>query len=258
MKLSFDEGDIRTQLGFSYRQEKGKISLVVKENTPYYRRHASRLIEDEVILDLENAKRKLKELGDCVVYSVYNLWKSVDFFKELYVKTGLVGDLTLLNHGFFSTQNEGELFCTYGHAHEKFFGELYIILKNKCFLVLSDRSTFQSFVVWLNEGDSFFIHPRFMHRMTVHRKDCLFLTLAPEKAGHDYLCVKGRGFPVSLFYNAEKKRVEIKRNPKFDASYKAVKKVKEIDAFKLIERDPEKLKDVLEDPEKNAKFYFNG
>lgn len=258
MKLSLGEEDTQTQLGFSYRQEKGKISLTVKKNTPYYQRYASRLIDDEVILDLENAKRRLKEFGDYVVYSVYNLWKSVEFFKELYGRTGLVGDLTLLNHGFFSTQNEGELFSTYGHTHEEFFGELYIILKNKCFLILSDRSTFQTFIVWLNEGDSFFIHPRFMHRMTVYRKDCLFLTLAPEKAGHNYLCVRGRGFPVSLFYNARKRRVEVKRNPKFDVPYRAVKKIKKIDALTLVKDYPEKLKEILENPEKHSEFYFRG
>jgi len=258
LQLNFDEKDLSEQLGFSFREEHGKILLVVKKGTPYYHRYASRLIEDEVLLDLENARRKLEQVGDYVVYSVYNLWKSVDFFKELYRKTGLLGDLTLLNQGFFSSHDGGELFFTYGHAHEAFLGELYMVLKNKCFLILSDRKSFQTFVIWLNEGDAFFIHPDYMHRMTVYKKDCLFLTLAPEKAGHDYLCVKANGFPVSLFYNAEKRRVEIKRNPKFTATYCVVKNVKKIDAVKLVRDDPEKLKQILENPENYLDFYFRG
>lgn len=258
MQPSPNEGSVNSQLGFRYKHEKGKISLTVKEGTPHHHRHASRLIEDEVILDLENAKKKLEETGDYVVYSVYNLWKSVDFFKELFRKTGLVGDLTLLNYGFFSSHDRGELFCTYGHAHERYFGEAYIVLKNDCFLTLSERNNFQSFVVWLKEGDSIFIHPDYMHRMTVYKGGCLFLTMAPEKAGHDYLCVKGRGFPVSLFYNPDKDRVEVKRNPKFTASYKVVKRIKKVYALKIVREDPEKLKRILEDPEKHAEYYFRG
>lgn len=258
MRPNSSEGNMDSQLGFRYRQENGRLFLVVKEDIPHYQRYASRLIEDEVILDLENAKRKVEEVGDYVVYSVYNLWKSVDFFKDLYRKTELVGDLTLLNHGFFSSHDRGELFYTYGHAHEQYFGEVYMVLKNKCFLILSDRSIFQSFVVWLNEGDSFFIHPKYMHRMTVCKGDCLFLTLAPEKAGHDYLCVKGKGFPVSLFYNPEKDRVEVKRNQKFTAACKVVKKIKKINVLELVKDNPEKMKKILENPEKHAGYYFRG
>ncbi|MEM2419658.1 MAG: glucose-6-phosphate isomerase family protein [Candidatus Bathyarchaeia archaeon] len=258
MGLNFNEKDTGTWLGFSYRQENGKIFLVVKEGTPFYHRYASRLIEDGVLLDLEGARKKISQIGDYVVYSVYNLWKSVDFFQKLYDKTRLVGDLTLLNHGFFSTHDGGELFFTYGHAHKEHFGELYIVLKSNCFLILSNRSSFQSVIVWLKEGDSFFIHPSYMHRMTVYKKDCLFLTLAPERAGHDYLCVKGRGFPVSLFYNPKRDSVRVKRNPKFTATYRTVKRVKKIDALRLVKDEPEKLKEILESPEKHAGFYFRG
>ncbi|MEM1565722.1 MAG: glucose-6-phosphate isomerase family protein [Candidatus Bathyarchaeia archaeon] len=257
MQINFNE-KVDLQMGFRYRQQDGKIFLTVKEGTPYYQRYASKLIEDKVILDLDNAKKKLKETGDCVVYSVFNLWKSIDFFKELYRKTWLVGDLTLLNHGFFSGSDGGELFCTYGHAHEKYFGEVYTVLKNGCFLILTHRSTFQSFVVWLKEGASIFIHPDYMHRMTVHEGDCLFLTLAPEKAGHNYQCVRGRGFPVSIFYNPQKGRVEVKRNTTFIATYNIVKRIKKIDALNLVRSDPEKLKEILEDPEKYVDYYFRG
>jgi len=258
MKPNLDDENIYSQLGFRCRQEKGRIVLIVKEGTPYYQRYASKLVEDEVILDLDNAKKKIEKTGDCVVYTVYNLWKSIDFFKDLYRKTGLVGDLTLLNHGFFSNSNGGELFFTYGHAHEEYFGEAYLVLKNKCFLILSDRRDFQTFVVELKEGDSFFIHPNYMHRMTVHTKDCLFLTLAPEKAGHDYLCVKGRGFPVSLFYSHEKGKVEVKRNPKFNAICKVVKKIKKIDLLEHVKENPEKLKEILENPKEHVEYYFTG
>lgn len=258
MQPDLNEKVVDPQMGFRYRQENGKILLAVKEGTPHYHRYASKLIEDEVILDLDNARKKLKETGDCVVYSVFNLWKSIDFFKDLYRKTGLVGDLTLLNHGFFSSHGGGELFCTYGHAHEEHFGEAYTVLKNKCFLILSHRNTFQSFVVWLKEGSSIFIHPDYMHRMTVYKEDCLFLTFAPEKAGHNYQCVKGRGFPISMFYNPEKDRVEVKRNPTFTAAYNVVKRIKKIDVLKLVRSDPEKLKEILENPEKYVGYYFRG
>jgi oxalate decarboxylase/phosphoglucose isomerase-like protein (cupin superfamily) len=249
--------NIGIEFSFCLKQSRGEILLVSKKDIPHYKRYASKLIKDEVILDLENAKRKIERTGDFIVYEVYNLWKSEEFFQKLHRRIGLVGDLTILKHGVFSDSGKGELFSTYGHAHEKDFGEVYMILKNECFLTLTEKGSLKTFIVKLKEGTSAFIHPKFMHRTTAYRKDCLFLTLAPEKAGHDYLCVKGKGFPIHLFYDADGGKVEFRENPRFKVDYTIVKKLdKKVDAFKIAQENPEMLKEILENPERYRDFYF--
>lgn len=247
--------NMKMRFGFKVRERKGEILLDFKEDVPNWKRFASELLNDRVIMDLENGSKKIEEEGDFIVYEVYNLWKKIDVFKKIYEKARIVGDLTLLNHGIFSTSSKGELFSTYGHAHRNELGELYFVLKNECFLILSDKKTFQTFIVKLKEGDCFLIHPNFMHRLTSYKKDCLILTLAPEEAGHDYDCIKGKGFPFHLFYDKKKRKVEMKKNPNYEASYKMIRKSERIELHKLI-KNPEKLRKLLENPILNKK-YFN-
>ena len=243
--------------GFELKQKKDRLLLDLKEEIPNWERHASELIKDKVILDLKNAKELVKTQGDFVVYKIYNLWKSIDSFRKIYEKTRIVSDVTLLKHGIFSSSSKGELFSTYGHAHETEAGEAYYILKNECFLLLSDKKTYETFIVKLGENDFVYVHPRFLHRTTSFKKDCLFITFAPEKAGHDYEAVKGRGFPFHLFYDEEKQRIEVRKNPKYRASYRLIKRVKKgLNPLNLAKRNPEKLKDILENPEKYEKLYF--
>ncbi|MEM5791045.1 MAG: hypothetical protein QXP77_03290, partial [Candidatus Aenigmatarchaeota archaeon] len=102
------------KLGFDFKEVKDEIFLNFKEEIPNWKRYASQLIEDKVIIDSKNSKEMLKASGDFIVYEVYNLWKSVEKFKRIYEKTGIVSDITLLNHGIFSLLDKGELFSTYG------------------------------------------------------------------------------------------------------------------------------------------------
>ncbi|MFH7882574.1 MAG: hypothetical protein QW140_02555, partial [Candidatus Aenigmatarchaeota archaeon] len=89
-------------------------------------------------------------------------------------------------------------------------------------------------------------------------KDCLLITFAPEKAGHNYLAVKGKGFPFHIFYDKKRKKIEIKKNENYKkGKYKLVKKVKcKLNPLKLLIKNPEKLKDILENPEKYKRIYF--
>ncbi len=248
------------KIGFGFEIEKKKDNIFLSFKMPIanWKRYASQLIEDKVILDLKNAKELVKTNGDFIVYELYNLWKSVERFKKIYEKTKIVSDVTLLNHGIFSLSEKGELFTTYGHAHEAEVGEAHFILKNQCFLILSDRKTNETFIVQLKEGDFVYIHPRFLHRSTSFTKDCLLITFAPEKAGHNYLAVKGKGFPFHLFYDKKKKKLEIKKNKKYKkAKYKLIKKVKKkVNPLNLLIKNPEKLKEILENPEKYKKIYL--
>lgn len=248
----------KIDFGFEAKKKKDSIFLSFKQPIANWKRYASQLIEDRVILDLENAKKLIEAKGDFIVYELYNLWKSVEEFKKIYERTGIVSDVTLLNHGIFSLSERGELFTTYGHAHEAEVGEAHLILKNECFLILSDRKTGETFILRLKEGDFVYIPPRFLHRSTSFTKDCLLITFAPEKAGHDYLAVKGRGFPFHLFYDKKRKKLEIKKNKKYEkAKYELVKRVKrKVNPLNALTKNPEGLKEILENPGKHKKIYF--
>jgi len=243
-------------LGFKVEEIGKHLILHFKEETPSWKRFVSELIADRVILDIENAIKLLQKEGDLIVYEVYNLSKVVKKIKLIYRKTGIATYITLLNAGVFSPTNDGELFLTYGHLHEKPFGQLYVILKNECLFVLSEVKTNKTYIIKMKEGDSILIHPRFLHRMVSLNKDCLALDLAPEKAGHNYKIVKNKGFPFHVF--SKNGKLKIVKNKKYKSEkFEFVKKVsKKKDYLKMFEKNPEKLKDILENPEKYKKLYF--
>lgn len=248
--------------GFSTKKFGKRLELKFKEEKVACKeRKLSELLKDKVILDLENAKKLLKEKGDLTIYQVFNLWKFDIFAKNFLKNFGIMIDLTLLKEGVFSLEKKGEAFCTYGHAHEKKFAEVYVALKNDCYLLLSHKKTFNSYLIKIKEGYSFFIHPSFIHRLVSGKKDCLVMNFVPEKAGHDYDVVRNRGFPFHIFYD-EKKNLEFKENKKYpEVGLVIVDNIKKFDVLRLFEKEPRKLKEILSRPTEaydlmDMNFYF--
>lgn len=245
-------------LGFELEELGENLIIHFKKDIPGWKRFASELIVDRVILDMKNAKKMFDVKGDLIVYEVYHLWKSLNKIKRTYKKTGIMCDITFLNFGVFSPSNDGELFMTYGHLHEKPIGEVYTVLKNQCFFVLTDNKSKKTYIVQLKEGDSIFIHPKYLHRMVSFKKDCLVIAFVPSKAGHNYNVVRKKGFPFHLFY--KNKKLKIVKNKKYKVGkFELIKKTaSKINAVKLFEKEPKKLKKILENPEKYKKLYFMG
>ena len=244
--------------GFKLSNKKSGLLINFEEGIANWKRYVSEMIKDKVILDLKSAKDFLDKNGDMIVYELYNLWKSVKDVKKVYRSTGITCDVTCLNFGLFSNYNKGELFSTYGHAHEKDYGEVFKVIKNECFIVLADRKTYETYIAHLKEKDVIFIHPRFIHRLVSYKRDSIIINFVPKEAGHNYIIVKNKGFPFHLFYDKKKKKLEIKHNRKYSTKkYKILKRRKRsLDPMKLFEKNPEKLKDILENPEKYRKLYF--
>jgi len=235
---------------FSYKvkERKGKLNVTFKGRPKSWKRFASKLINDRVILDIKNARNFLKIKGDREVYRVFH-----------FESNGLSCDFTLLRHGLLSISKKGELFLTYGHLHEKHRGEAYSVLRNDCFFELVNKKTFETFIIHLKKGDSIFIHPRFLHRIISHKKDCLVFNFVPEDAGHNYRIIKNRGFPFHLLYDLRSKDIEIVKNKRYrKGKLKFIKKIRSKDPIKLFERNPSKLKEILKNPDKHKKIYFKG
>ena len=166
-------------------------------------------------------------------------------------------DITLLKHGIFSLEENGEAFCTYGHAHQKNLGEVYQVLKNDCFLLLTHKKTFNSYLIKIKEGFSFFIHPFFIHRLISGKKDTIVLNFVPKDAGHNYDIVKNRGFPFHVFYGKNEK-LFFKENEKYPkAGLVLLEKIKKLNVLKLAEKTPEKLKEMLRRPKDIYAFTKN-
>lgn len=244
--------------GFSVRESGKKVSLKFDQEVFPKKRFASELLEDKVIMDIKNAKNLLDSSGDLVVYEVYNLWKSDRFAKRMLRDSRLMADITRLNHGLFSLGKTGELFCTYGHAHEGFSGEVYHVIKNDCFILLSDKKNFKTFLVPLKEKSSIFIHPTFMHRLVCGKRDSIVLGFVPEEAGHDYNIVKNMGFPFHVFSDDKIKKILLKKNPKYsNAKFTYVEKFRsKFDAMKLVKGREKFLAEVLRSPGKHKDIYF--
>ncbi|MEM5834601.1 MAG: glucose-6-phosphate isomerase family protein [Candidatus Aenigmatarchaeota archaeon] len=248
----------RISFGYNLKEKDNALALNFKQKVEGWKRFASQLVQDKVILDLENARKMLTFKGDVVVYEQYHLWKSLEKFKEIFERTRIASDLTLLKFGVYSISKEGELFSTYGHAHETYCGEAYYVIKNDCFLILTEKQTFKTFIIKLRKNDFLFVHPNFYHRTVCWKKDTLFATFYPEVAGHDYSSVKGKGFPFHLFLI--KNKLEIRPNPNFnDCSFVFIRKIKKKEnPLKLLEKNEKRLKEILFDPFKNEKVYFIG
>jgi len=246
--------------GYRVKERKNRLSVKFKKKPVVWERRASKLVKDGVLLDIGKTRKLIRTRGNFVVYKVFNVWKFVDDVKNIAEKIGASSNITLLKHGIFSPGNQGELFSTYGHAHEKYYGEFYTILKNQCLIVLADRKSNETFIVNLREGDSIVIHPKFLHRMVSYKKDVLMFDTSPKEAGHNYKIIKNKGFPVHVFYHTKEGIIIFTKNPKYrKVKFKFVKKFKtKIDPIKLFEKNPRKLKDILENPKKNRKFYFMG
>jgi oxalate decarboxylase/phosphoglucose isomerase-like protein (cupin superfamily) len=194
-------------------KEQGKNYSINYENASGWRRSLSRLIEDEVVFSLRDARELLKKQGDVVVYEVYNLWKTIPKVKEMSEKTGINCDVTIINYGIISTLDSGELFFTYGHKHEKGYSEVYTLLAGEAFLVSFEEDRQKTTVIHMEEGDEVLISPSSVHRLCCGRKGAVVAGLVPKEAGHDYNAVKGRGMPYSVFLKDGK--YEYPKNPKF-------------------------------------------
>jgi len=223
------------------------LEIEFEEMPVMWERKMSELIKDKVILDLKNARKALEFFGDRTVYNVYNLWKGIEKYKKIKDKYKLNFDATLLKFGIFSLTKNGETFLTYGHKHEKNRGEFYTVLKNECYLLLSDLKKKKSIIVEMREGTSVLIHPRFIHRLISIGKDCLILGIVPEDAGHDYNIVKNKGFPHHIFIQDNWLKIVENKN------YKGFS-LKKIQA-KKISLPIKKLSKILMHPSKHKKFY---
>ena len=243
-------------LGFSFIEKEDNISLKFPLQPVYWERRVSKLIEDRVILDVEEAKEFMIKFNDPVIYEVYKLGEFLERFEKVTEKTGIACDITLLKHGIFSISRNGELFCTYGHKHKTEMGEVYHVLKNDCFLELSDIENFDTIIVKLKEGDTFFIHPKFLHRLICSpRKDCLVIGFVPLEAGHDYDVVKNKGFPYHVFFDYSDGELKFSHNPKFgEVPLKLIGEVRRKEnVFQLFFSG--KLKSILEKPNSHEEFY---
>lgn len=236
---------------------KRRISVKFERKVESWPRYVSQLYRDKVILDLVNAKKFLNLHGDSIAYRVYNLWRSIPRYIEKLEAFGIKCDLTSLRAGVLSAKKQGELFSTYGHLHKKQRGEAYRVLANSCYLVLTHKKSLKTYLVRLKEGDTIFIQPDFLHRLTSNGKeDCLVITFAPKDIGHDYGRVKGRGFPFHLFLFEADLKIGI--NPKyrkhvleFVLSYKS-----RVDALHLFEHNTENMREILMKPNRHKGFYF--
>ncbi|MEM5853114.1 MAG: glucose-6-phosphate isomerase family protein [Candidatus Aenigmatarchaeota archaeon] len=226
-----------------------RFDLEVESNV----RKLSELVNDEVILDVDNARKLLREKGDITIYEVFNLWKFNKDAERFLKKYGLMIDITFLKSGVFSTKKNGEAFCTYGHIHEENLGEVYKVLKNYCYLLLSNKRNFKSYLVKLKEGYSFFIHPSYMHRLISGNKDCVVLNFVPEDAGHDYDVVKKKGFPFHVFH--ENGKLVFKENKKYpETSLVLIEDMKKFDVVEIAEKKPSRLRKILRSPNDMRKF----
>ncbi|MEM5879161.1 MAG: glucose-6-phosphate isomerase family protein [Candidatus Aenigmatarchaeota archaeon] len=235
-------------LGFSIKKSGKELTLDFGKEVESKKRKISELLRDEVILDLENAKKLLENKGDLTVYEVFNLWKFQELRKSFLKNFGIMIDITLLKQGVFSLEEEGEAFCTYGHTHEKNCGEVFVAMKNDCYILFSQIQKFNSYLVKLKEGYSFFVPPSFIHRLISGKEDSVVLNFVSEKAGHDYDVVKKKGFPFHIFYD-KNKNLEFRENKKYpEVGLVLIKNIKKFDALKLAEEKPKELKKILNKP----------
>ncbi|MCW1296753.1 MAG: hypothetical protein OH319_03675 [Candidatus Parvarchaeota archaeon] len=221
-----------------------KIQVKFNKHVEKWERTLKKMIDDQVVLAREEGKKLVEKEGDLIAYEVFHLDE----------REGICCDLTLLRFGKIPVNKGGELFSTYGHAHNKEFGECYVCLKNDVFLILTDKEKMDTKIIKMGVGDVVFIHPRYMHRLTVKNADSLVLGFVPKEAGHDYDIIKNKGFPYHIFSDG---KIEFVCNEKYGVKKLIVKNSKKMkfDVIKTFLKNTEKLKDILHNPKKYKKFY---
>jgi len=181
-----------------------------------WKRTLAKMAQDRVILDYAAGKELIEKKGDPVVYDVVNLWKFVPKIAEATGKSGVNCDLTVISYGVISTAGSGELFCTYGHGHEKRLGEIYSVLAGKASLLMYLPGSNLTRVVRMRKGDECYIPPDWVHRTCCGDEGTVLVGFVPPEAGHDYGAVKGLGFPYHIFYDEKSGKMSYKRNPRFE------------------------------------------
>ncbi|MEM7821396.1 MAG: glucose-6-phosphate isomerase family protein [Candidatus Aenigmatarchaeota archaeon] len=234
--------------GLKVNELNDRIEVSFRKKPECWKRFASALVKDRVILDITNGINFLKNKGDVEVYQVFHF--------EI---KNLSCDFTLLRHGIMSTSKIGEPFLTYGHVHEKYKGEAYHVIKNDCFFQLSDITNYKTFFIHMKEGNSIFIHPNFLHRIISYKRDCLVFNFVPKDAGHDYNKVKNRGFPFHVIYNLEKDKISFVKNKKYSGGeFKFLDGMESENPIKIFKKSKSELIHILENPDKHRKIYFKG
>jgi oxalate decarboxylase/phosphoglucose isomerase-like protein (cupin superfamily) len=219
---------------------KKRIKVIFNKKVDFWERRLTELLKDHVILTEEESVHK----KDTLVYTVFHLDEKID----------ICCDATLLKFGKFPFKKRGELFSTYGHLHERGFGECYLCLKNRVFLILTDKENFDTKIVKMKEGDVVFIDPKYMHRLTIKDADALVLGFVPKEAGHDYDVIKNKGFPYHIFSNG---KIEFVCNEKYGLKKLSVVNAKKINLnpIHLFLKNTEKLREILLNPKKYKKIY---
>ncbi len=213
-----------------------------------WKRTLAKLIDDKVLLEPEAGKALMQRDGDVTVYEVMNLSKSLPALKAIDSKVKVACDITLLNYGIISATDTGELFMTYGHDHEKPFGEVYSVLAGSGFLMLYQPGTNVSRAVSMRKGDEYYIPPGWVHRSYCGDEGMVLVGFVPHEAGHNYDAVKGKGFPYHIFYDEAKQEAFFRHNPGFGKSELQVLRAKKrpIGAMEKYLVAPEELRRLLE------------
>ena len=212
-----------------------------------WKRTLAKMAQDRVIFDQAAGKELIEKKGDPIVYEVINLWKFAPKIAELGRKSGIACDLTIINYGVISTSGNGELFCTYGHGHEKRLGEIYSVLAGKASLIMYLPGSNLTRVVRMGKGDECYIPPDWVHRTCCGDEGVVLAGFVPHAAGHDYEAVRALGFPYHVFYDEKGGKVSYKRNPRFEnASLETVDAEGSLGAVKKFFTEPLELKIMLE------------
>jgi len=224
---------------------KEKINIKFGKEVKKWQRTLKEVVEGRVILQVAEGKKFIEKKGNAVIYDVFHLDEKLE----------VACDLTLLKFGKISLKNSGELFFTYGHLHEKNLGECYTCLKNEAFLVLVDKDDFNTKIVNMEEGDTAFIHPKYIHRLVVKDKDVAILGFVPKEAGHNYEVVKNKGLPYHIF--REDEEFQFVHNDKYDVKELKFLNLKknDINPINLFLKDTKKLRDILYNPKNYGDLY---
>jgi len=216
---------------------------IMLDACPQWNRNLNKLIEDNVVFDVDAVKKLFDTKGNIEIYSVYSL-TNLPEFSEICKKIKVNCDVTVIHSGILSKDDEGEAYITYGHIHETKRNEIYKVLEGEVFLAMYDGSN--QIIVQMNKGDEFLIEFKFVHRL-YSIKGAVVLGFVPCDAGHNYEIVKNKGFPYAVFYNKKNKEIIYKKNKKFERNLINLifKKPEKINSDELFFKNPEKIRKML-------------